>query len=148
MLLWKLCWLASLHAVHDLGKTLIYCRRSFSTHSRRRYFFLIFIFSSSGPGIFRKLCRQAPNATCHLQNMEKRMSRRPLRWVTFQIWEDGGGVQLVLTRVDAQVGRLPFPPLHGTLWYIPYGILSCHTQVKSGDCQPQLRKQSQIVLKL
>lgn len=48
----------------------------------------------------------------------------------FEVWEDGECLS-VPTLVDAQVGRLPFPPLCGTLWDVSHGILSCHAWVKS-----------------
>ena len=123
----KLCSLAGLHAVHDLGKTFLTDgRRSFSTHSKRRLFFsFVFIFPPSGLDIFRKLCRQAPNATHHPQDMENSMSRKPLRWVTFQVWEDGEC--LLGARVDAQVGILPTWEENPCV--VPYGIyptVFCH----------------------
>lgn len=49
-------------------------------------------------------------------------------------------VQPVLAWVDALVGRLPLPPLHGTLQYIPCSTLSCRTSVRRGVCSATAEK--------
>lgn len=160
ILLQKLSSLAGLHVVQDLGKTLIYCRRSFLTHYKKSwvgfFFFYLHLFSAGPDTNFGKLFRQAPNATCHPQDMEKSMSRRPLRWVTFQVWE--GGVpswRFCLSRCSGRqitssslvwYSRKVYTLVYiwciyiWYVWYIPYRVSSCHTLVKSGAYQPQLRK--------
>lgn len=141
ILLKKLCSPAGLHPTHALGKTfLIYCRRSFSMRSKRRGLFSFCVFFFQDQVLILENFADRPLMQHITQETRKRDCLGDLWDGSRFKFGKMRHVQLVLAWVDAQVGRLPFPFLHGTLWYIPCSILSCCTSVRRGVCSATAEK--------